>query len=426
MKKKLLAFLLIGALVLSSFALVACGDNDGGGDAGETITLSFLNLNPESGPAVDAIVAAFMEENPHIIIEHEAMNSRQYDQRIQALAAADELPDIVTVQMFPQFQEMARAGLLVDLSDFSMIQDGSFDTVAKTALTLEDGFVYGLTWNNLVCGVFFNVDIFDELGLEIPKTFDEFVAVCEVLLENDIVPIASGLGDGWTSMYSLFNAGIQLVYGSNPDFDDQLWAGEAQFNSPEWIEKYTRLLYIYEAGFYGDSPMGGNYEQSLSDFATERAAMTIIGSWVIPVFQELNPELNFGMFPLPMVDNPDDVVALFESELGMGIAYSAPPEHREAALQFFEFFFSPEQYEQYLLDKMGFSAINGISVVFHDSMAYITENYADTGRTGPFMSRRWPGGLDALSHSIFQEIMMGTMTIEEGLTQMDEYFEEHR
>lgn len=399
----------------------------GGGEdtSEETVTITMLNLNPESGPAIETLNEAFMAENPDIVIEHQAMNSRQYDQRIQALAAANDLPDIPTTQMFPQYKAMARNGLFQDLSDAPIVQSGMFDEVALTALTIENGeFVYGLTWNNLAVGAFYNREIFAEYDLEIPTNWDEFLEVGQTLLDNGVTPIVSPLGDGWTSMYPVFTAGIHSIYLDNPDYDEELVAGEAEFDNAGWREAFEKNQELYERGFYGENPMGGRYEQSLSDFANGQGAMLIMGTWVIPVFREINPDLEFGMFPVPFNEPGEELRAMFESELGMSIAERSP--YREEVLRYFEFFYSEEPYTDYLLTKKGFSAVRGIDVAFDPSVEYITENYAAEGLTFPYMSREWPAGQDALMFRLFQEIMLGQTDISSALGEMDEFFDENR
>jgi ABC-type glycerol-3-phosphate transport system substrate-binding protein len=100
--------------------------------------------------------------------------------------------------------------------------------------------------------------MFAKYKLKVPTDWDEFLNACETLKKNGITPIVSDLGDGWCSMYILNNAVGNLIYGKNPE-----------------------------------------YEQSLSDFANGKGAMHVIGTWVIPVFDQVNPSLKYSLFPVP-------------------------------------------------------------------------------------------------------------------------------
>lgn len=416
-KKAILSTIFLIILVSSVVFAGGQQDKSESGEEGQVV-LSFLDLNPEGAPCIDALTEGFMKKYPNIKVEHEAMASRQYDQRIQALAASQDLPDIVTTQMFPQYKEMAASGLFMDLTDTDIVKSGIFDDIAATCL-VKDGKVYGLTWNHLAVGAFYNKDIFNEYGLEIPTNWDEFLNVCETLKQNGVTPIVSDLGDGWTSMYIINNAAGNLIYGDNPDYDEELISGSKKLTDPAWVDIFTKIKYVYDQGYYGENPMGGKYEQSLSDFANGKGAMHIIGTWVIPVFDEINPDLNYGLFPVPFNKKGEQTYITLEGELGMSIA--ANSEHKEEALTYFDYFYSEEPYKGYLTCKKGFSAVKGINVSFHPSVEYIVENFLSKGHTTPYFSRAWPAGMDALQFKLFQEVMMGTKDIKPALQELENY-----
>jgi ABC-type glycerol-3-phosphate transport system substrate-binding protein len=414
---KRVSVLLVVAMMVMGTAAFAAGKKDVGTGEGRT-TLTMLDLNPEGAPFVSALNKTFMEKNPDIKIEYEAMNSRQYDQRIQALAASGDLPDICTTQMFPQYKQMAANDLFMDLTGTAIMKSGFFDDIAATSL-VKDGKVYGVTWNHLAVGAFYNIEMFNKHNLKVPNNWDEFLNVCDTLMANGITPIVSALGDGWCSMYILNNAAGNLIYGANPKYDEELLAGKRKLTDPVWQEIFEKVKYIYDKGYYGKNPMGGKYEQSLSDFANEQGAMHIIGTWVIPVFDQLNPALSYSLFPVPFNGRGTETYITLEGELGMSIA--ANSKNKDAALKYFEYFFSEGPYKEYLNGKKGFSAVQGINVAFHPSVSYIVDNYLSKGKTTPYFSRNWPAGMDALLFKVFQEVMMGTKTIPAALGELETY-----
>ncbi len=418
---KKVTVLILTVMLLTSALVFAGGKGEKQAPAGK-VTLTMLDLNPEGSPFISALNKSFMEKNPDIVLEYEAMNSRQYDQRIQALAASGDLPDICTTQMFPQYKQMAANNLFMDLTDTAIVKSGKFDNIAATCL-VKDGKVYGLTWNHLAVGAFYNTEIFAKYNLSVPTNWDEFLSVCETLKKNGVTPIVSDLGDGWCSMYILNNAAGNLIYGKNPNYDAELLAGKHKLTDPVWQEIFEKVKYIYDKGYYGENPMGGKYEQSLSDFANGKGAMHIIGTWVIPVFDQVNPNLKYSLFPVPFNKKGEDVFITLEGELGMSIA--ANSKNKEAALKYFEYFFSEEPYKAYLNGKKGFSAVKGINVAFHPSVSYIVDNYLSKGKTTPYFSRVWPAGMDALLFKVFQEVMMGTKTVPVALDELEKYLRDN-
>ena len=416
-------FFLIFMVVLTAASVAAYAGGQGENPPAAKVVLTVLDLNPEGGPAIDAANKLVMAKYPNLEIQHTTMVSRQYDQRIQALAASGDMPDIPTVQMFPQYKGMAQNKLFMDLRDTEIVKSKIFDELALSSMALGDGSVYGLSWNYLAVGAFYNKDIFAKYNLAIPKDWDAFLQVCDTLKKNGVTPIVSPLGDGWTSMYPLFTAGNNILYAKNPGYDNDLVAGKKKFNDPLWVETWNRVKTLYDRGYFGDSPMGGKYEQSLSDFANGSGAMLIIGSWVIPAFYQLNPKLNFSLFPVPFNNKGEKLYAMFESELGMAI--SATSKHKTEALAYFKAFYSKEPYEAYLNGKKGFSNIKGINVAFDPSVKYIADNYLVPGLTFPYMSRRWPAGQDSLMFKLFQQVMLGQQSIPDALDEMDKFFQEN-
>jgi raffinose/stachyose/melibiose transport system substrate-binding protein len=332
------------------------------------------------------------------------------------------MPDICTTQMFPQYKAMAASGLFMDLTNSKIVKSGIFDNIAATCL-VKNGKVYGLTWNHLAVGAFYNKDLFAKAGVSIPKDWDEFVAVGTALKASGVTPIISSLGDGWTSMYPINNAAGNLIYGANPKYDEDLVSGKAKLTDPVWKDIFDKLKGIYDKGFFGESPMGGKYEQSLSDFANGKAAMQVIGTWVIPVYDEVNPKLNYSLFPIPFNKKGQQTYITLEGELGMSI--SATSKHKDEAMRYFEFFYTKDPYTTYLQGKKGFSAVKNINVAFHPSVQYVVDNFLSKGKTTPYFSRAWPAGLDALQFKVFQEVMMGTKQVGPALEELEKFFREN-
>jgi len=422
MNGKRLFLILVVLAAAAPIAVFAGGQGENAAPAAK-VTLTVLDLNPEGGPAIDAANKLVMAKFPNLDIQHTTMNSRQYDQRIQALAASGDMPDVPTVQMFPQYKGMAQNKLFMDLRDTEIVKSGIFDPLALTSMTLADGSVYGLSWNFLAVGAFYNKDIFAKYNLDIPKDWDAFLQVCDTLKKNGVTPIVSPLGDGWTSMYPLFTAGNNILYAKDPNYDKELVAGQKKFNDPLWVETWSRVKTLYDRGYFGDNAMGGKYEQSLSDFANGKGAMLIIGSWVIPVFYQVNPNMHFSLFPVPFNNKGEKLYAMFESELGMAV--SATSKHKAEALAYFKAFYAKEPYEAYLNGKKGFSNIKGINVAFDPSAKYIADNYLVKGLTFPYMSRSWPAGQDSLMFKLFQQVMLGQQSIPDALDEMDKFFKEN-
>ncbi len=96
----------------------------------------------------------------------------------------------------PAWQQYIDEGLLTDLTDKDFIKNYNLDTLMgnasqRSSVLPEHGY-------RCLHGLFYNKAIFSELGLEVPKTWDEFIAVCEaVKADGKYTVLSAGAADQW-------------------------------------------------------------------------------------------------------------------------------------------------------------------------------------------------------------------------------------
>ena len=141
------------------------------------VTLKMLHfMEAEAGPSLKDINKRFHEKYPNITIEYENAPVDQYQTLIRTRLASGDAPDIIGVFPGTWKDPFVKAGYLMDLSDrpwVSRLQDGAKNMESK------DGKVYGLPLDQNAIGVIYNKKILKDLGLSIPKTWDEFLQVSD-------------------------------------------------------------------------------------------------------------------------------------------------------------------------------------------------------------------------------------------------------
>ena len=102
----------------------------------------------------------------------------------------DKAPDVITLNANGGFGKLAQAGVFYDFSDEPVLQTIN-PAVQEILADLgnKEGEVNGLGYVNNANGVIYNQDIFEEQGLEVPETWDEFIAVCDALVDAGITPV---------------------------------------------------------------------------------------------------------------------------------------------------------------------------------------------------------------------------------------------
>jgi raffinose/stachyose/melibiose transport system substrate-binding protein len=221
-----------------------------------------------------------------------------------------------------------------------------------------EGRTSALPYSVMAASVIYNKEIFEAQGLEVPTTWDELIAVCDQLKAAGIDPFYGTFKDDWTvgqGWYDYTAGGSVDVI----DFFDAL-AEEGTEVGPDsavsfekdFAEPMDRMMQLAENYTNADAASRAYGDGNLA-FANGEAAMYLQGPWAFSEIAKTSPDLQLGTFPLPMTDDPDDL----EVRVNMDLAAMIPEgsRHQEAARDFLEFLYLPENIEEYNASQLGFT-----------------------------------------------------------------------
>src|SRR5690554_3763897 len=135
------------------------------------------------------------------------------------------LPDII----IGKAQDVATyggQGLLASLNGKSYLNN--ILDAAIPGVTI-DGKIYGMVFNGLYQGVYYNRQMFKELGLKVPTTLAELDEVINKLKAKGITPFASHMVETWSIGNMVMQFAINDVFAKTPDWGDQFRAGKVSF-----------------------------------------------------------------------------------------------------------------------------------------------------------------------------------------------------
>jgi raffinose/stachyose/melibiose transport system substrate-binding protein len=117
-------------------------------------------------------------------------------------------------------------------------------------------------------GVLYHRPTYEELGLEVPTTWDEFMANNQALLDAGEVPVIQTYGETWTSQ--LFVLGdFHNVTAVEPDFAEQYTTNQAKYATSEAALKgFQHQQEVYEAGYLNEDFASSDYADGLRKVAT--------------------------------------------------------------------------------------------------------------------------------------------------------------
>jgi raffinose/stachyose/melibiose transport system substrate-binding protein len=331
-----------GGLALS-LALAGCSAGDSGSADGE-VELSFLVDNGEAtvGTA-EALAEAFTAENPDITIEVETRpQGADGDNVVKTRLSTGEMSDIFQYNSGSLMQALNPDQTLVNLADEAYVD--KFDENFIASVSTENG-VYGVPMGQSMAGaVLYNKDIYADLGLEIPTTWDEFIANSEAIKEAGVAaPIIQTYGDTWTSQ--LFVLGdFNNVLAEDPDWAEKYTNNEAKYVDQPALAGFEHLQEAFEKDLFNEDFASALYADGVSMVATGEGAHYPMLTFAASQLATTNPEAadTVGTFPLPGDDPETNGLTVWMPTNTVYVPQSTEGEKLEAAQQFLEFLTTPE------------------------------------------------------------------------------------
>ncbi len=337
---------LLAALV-ALFALGAVGTA-----LAQTTQLTFWSWRTEDVDAYNQFIAEFHKMHPDIDVTFTPYKNTEYNTILSTALQGGGGPDIVHLRAYGGMEPLAQAGLLVPLGD-KIPALADFDpNVLKAATNRDDGKVYGVPFALQTVQVLYNKDVFDKLGLSVPKTWSEFLDVAKKVKASGIDALANGTKDGWT-VETLFGGVAPSFYGCNA-FYDEITAGKTTFEDPNFLTALQRMVDLKP--YLATNYVGVGYTDMQTLFGYGQAGMMIGGSYELTTMDQLNPDLNIGSFVIPNDQGQSCETFYVDGSYGINSA----SKHQDAAVEFVKFLAS-KQYGQMFTDTLKqISAVPGV------------------------------------------------------------------
>ncbi len=445
MKKTILS-LLTTALLCST--LVACGGTgttttpdagtgtggtstpapSGGGDSGEAVTLRvFTHLADRKngqGLVEQMLIDEYMELNPHVTIQVEALDEQAYKTKFRAYSA-DGMPDLVNVWGHPSFlSEVVSAGVLAELdpadyADYTFIE-------GSTIGFQQDGKLYGLPRNTDVVGFYYNQKIFEDNGWSVPGTYDDLLALAGEMKAANIIPVAMDGGDGWP-LAVYYSDILNKVIGTEFSTVANEAVANKDFSHPAFAEATQILVDSVSAGLFQNGFDTQDYATAMNLFTNGQAAMYYMGSWEssMAVNQDIDPEIrdNIRVFLMPDVGGASGTTDITAWN-GGGYSVYAHSEQKEEALKLLNFMYEPDKLSKYGWENgVGMSAQDQTDFLTGDEsellMQFVDVVNSSTSVSGPTLNDCGSASFKSVIESEIQSVSTGAISVEDFLSALE-------
>ncbi len=307
----------------------------------ENVELKVINFRVEDKAFFDEVNQAFEAKYPHIKIKYDAVPTKDWAAFKEARITTGDV-DIMGSGGEADIYNPALRQQMADIG-----QHPFFDQFYPDALKAGqlDGKQYFLPMSSIALVTFYNKKIFADLGLSVPRTWDEFVSVSEKLKSGGIEPIMYGGKDQWpiNMVIGALEAGI--VRSQDPAFYDKMKTEETKFTDPAWVEVFEKLGVISK--YMIKNSLGLDYGQAPGLFAQGKAAMMIDGSWSLSQIEDAKPDFEVGAFLLPG-SNDKEANGIATTKFGFGWNIYSGSKNKEAAVTYLQFIMEPANYQKYM------------------------------------------------------------------------------
>lgn len=416
--KQVSAAVLATALAAS---LSACGSDSGsnsgaaegsspaGGKGGKvTIELAISKASQDSAFVNEELLKKF-EDETNIHVNLQLLPSEQITTVLQTKLAVGETPDIVQYNL---------ASAVTDLNlerNFEILDNEPWvGRLLNKEVLSANGHVYGfhVSQDTGMQGVVYNKDIFKELGLSIPKTYEEFLAVCEQIKAKGITPLFMPFKDQWATNIWVSAALADYADKNDPTLFNDLNANKKQWNEIPQLEAIIDQQYqLYKKGYTNADVLSDSYDMAVGKFLNKEVAMMFMGDWLIQDVETKDPNVHLGLFPIPYADN----VKMGASPLGGQLFIPKQAKHMAEAKKFLEFLGSKDVAQQIVTEQKYVSIFNDVQTPeLPEYKQEIVDNYITPKKTVITMEGYLQVDMSEMYRS-FQDVYAGGKSPKEAL-----------
>lgn len=318
--------------------------------------------NDDLGIWQNLIIPAFNAHYPDIQVIFSPAAPTEYNAILASKLEAGSAGDLITCRPFDQSLDLFDRGYLASLNDLPGME--YFSDVARSAWITDDGSdVFCVPMASVIHGFLYNQEIFEEVGVGEPATYEEFLATLQAIKDAGYAPLVMGTIDQWESA----TMGYQNI---GPNY----WAGEAGrigliegtigYDEGGFLEAF-RALAAWRP-FLPDGYQAMSYPDAQNFFTLGLGAIYPAGSWDIGVF---NPLVDFpmGAFRPPAPAGQDTCYISDHTDIAMGMNAASP--NQEAARTFLQWMTTQEFASLYANALPGFFPLADHAVTLEDPVA---------------------------------------------------------
>ena len=383
--------------------------------SGDLVIFSDMS-NPAPRAVMEGMVERFGAMHPDLNIELTVIDREAYKTQIRNFLSANP-PDVANWYAANRMRPYVDAGLFEDISDLWSEAELADLASTKGAMTL-DGKQWGVPYTYYQWGVYYRKDIFEELGLAEPATFDEEIANCQKIIDSGRKCYTIGTKFLWTAggWFDYLN-----MRTNGYDYHAALTAGEIAWTDAGVAETFANWRKLIDMGAFIDNHTAYSWQEAMPFMVNGEATAYLMGNFAVSPLRDGgldDSKLDFYQFPAINAS-----VELAEDAPTDTFHIPSGAANKEAARAFLKFVVSPEN--QTLInngENLGQLPVNSKSSVDDDK--FLKQGFAMLSSNSPggvaqFFDRDAPAEMAKVAMEGFQEFMVKPDNLDKIIARLD-------
>ena len=313
----------------------------------EPTELTFIFADGDEGQrlSMNEIVNRFNEAYPDITVKIQPGNGGAYSEFLKTKESVREFPDVMEMEIL--------RSMCVPIC-WNRCRKISF-LYLKRQLHLMARRIRLLWVVRIHRELFIIRSILMRMGSTEPKTYDEFMELCQKIRDKgDMAPLVIGGQDIWHVGFWFYKAYNDQVMSQDIDFIKHCYEGTKDFSDPAIMATFEEMKKHLPVcpGWLGISPDA----QITTFLVSDMAAMMYSGTHMFSQITDADPNFEMGWFAVPSPDGKTRLVGGGGGRPGNLRRIRKDPNKKAAAEEFIRFFYTPDNYKVYC-DKLNANSV---------------------------------------------------------------------
>ncbi|MGL1891310.1 MAG: ABC transporter substrate-binding protein [Spirochaetaceae bacterium] len=277
----------------------------------ERPSIQFLHYFTESlSSGIDKLADTVNSNQKEFNLIATPMDHEEFKISIRTQLESQYPPDLFTYWAGSRTKYLVEHGQISPISDLfkTLVDPSVFDKSVLDACSYNSE-IYMLPITRHYVGFFYNKNLFNKYNIDPPQNWDGLLEVADILKNKGVAAFALGAKNRWPAQFWF---DFIMLRTAGFTYREKLMNNGGKYNDPEVLKTMEIWKELLGKGFFGNNMLEDDWDDAVVKVSTGEVAMTLMGTWTIPVLERegQEPNVDYGFFRFPVIDPSIDIASL--------------------------------------------------------------------------------------------------------------------